>query len=106
MTAIDLPTPPAPPVCDEPEFAALLAGAVADEAPRLFAVIEEFGERVDARIAAWGMAFAERTELVATHRSIRMSLRDPESALALFTKPEQVRARLIWVDPDAATDET
>ncbi|WP_035303083.1 hypothetical protein [Actinokineospora inagensis] len=82
------------------EFTALITGTVTDEAPRLFAVVEEFGERADARIAAWGMAFAEHTELVATHQPLRMSLRSPESALNLFAHKDQVQAHLVWVAPD------
>jgi hypothetical protein len=70
------------PACDEHEFAAIMEGMVADEAPRLFVVVQEYGERVDAVIAAWGMAFPEHAEIVA-HR-LRMSVRDPESALRMF----------------------
>lgn len=49
-------TPEAPlreePLCAEPEFAALVEGMVADLAPRLFALVEERGERVDGRVFA------------------------------------------------------
>ncbi|MBM7776461.1 hypothetical protein JOD54_006665 [Actinokineospora baliensis] len=83
---------------DEAEFAALLTGTVAAEAPRVFAVVEEFGERSDARIAAWGMAFPDHTELVGVHRPLRMSLSAPESALPLFTR-DHTRAHLIWAEP-------
>ncbi|GAA3012030.1 hypothetical protein [Actinokineospora diospyrosa] len=104
MTTIATPgNRPLPPACDEAEFAALLTGAVAVEAPRLFAVVEEFGERADARIAAWGMAFPEHAELVGIHRPLRMSLNGPESALPLFTR-DHTRAHLVWVDPTAEQD--
>jgi hypothetical protein len=33
------------PLCDEPQFAAILDSMVADEAPWLFAVVQEYGER-------------------------------------------------------------
>lgn len=60
----ELPTPPGraaepteaielTPLCDEPEFAALVADLVADEAPRLFAVVQEEVPRIDGRIAAY-----------------------------------------------------
>lgn len=91
------------PVCDETEFAELVDGMVADEAPRLFAVVQEYGERVDARIAAWGMAFADHVEVVAVARKLRMDLRTPENALPVFTVGSRIRARLVWFDPDAAT---
>jgi hypothetical protein len=65
--ALDLLVPdPAglPPLCGREEFAELLGGMVADGAPRLFAVVQEYGDRVDGRIAAWGMAFEDRAEVV------------------------------------------
>lgn len=89
------------PACDEHEFAAIVEGMVADEAPRLFAVVQEYGERVDAVIAAWGMAFPDHAEIVA--HQLRMSVRDPESALRMFTADGHIRARLVWFNPDAAT---
>ena len=42
------------PLCDEAEFNELVDELVADEAPRLFAVMQVYGEQVDGRIAAWG----------------------------------------------------
>ncbi len=91
------------PVCDEPEFAAILEEMVADEAPRLFAVVQEYGDRVDGRIAAWGMAFDDHAEVVSVTRKRRMSLPAPENALRLFKFGSHIRARLVWFNPDAAT---
>jgi hypothetical protein len=90
-----------PPACDEHEFAGILEAMVADEAPRLFAVVQEYGERVDAVIAAWGMAFPDHAEIVA--HQLRMSVREPENALHMFTVGGRIRARLVWFNPDAAT---
>jgi hypothetical protein len=90
-----------PPACDEHEFAAIMEGMVADEAPRLFAVVQEYGERVDAVIAAWGMAFPDHAEIAA--HQLRMSVRDPESALRMFDVGSHLRAHLVWFNPDAAT---
>jgi hypothetical protein len=91
------------PLCDEPKFAAILEGMVADEAPRLFAVVQEYGERVDAQIVAWGMAFAGHAEVVSVDRGLRMSLRAPENALPGFAFGSHIRARLVWFNPEAAT---
>ncbi|MFE0020568.1 hypothetical protein [Amycolatopsis sp. NPDC059021] len=91
------------PVCDEDEFAEILAEMVADEAPRLFAVVQVYGERVDARIAAWGMAFHDHAEVVPVRRGPRMNLLAPENALRMFKFGSHVQARLVWFDPDAAT---
>ncbi|GDY34091.1 hypothetical protein [Gandjariella thermophila] len=92
-----------PPLCGEPQFAAILESMVADEAPRLFAIVQEYGERVDAEIAAWGMAFADHAEVVSVDRRLRMSLRKPETALRLFGFGSHIRARLVWFNRDAST---
>lgn len=84
-------------MCDEPEFTALLEEMVADEAPRLFAVVQEYGERVDGRIAAWGMAFTDHAEVVSVEHAQRMSLRTPRNALRLFSDGSHLRARLVWL---------
>jgi hypothetical protein len=76
---------------------------VADEAPRLFAVVQEYGDRVDGRIAAWGMAFGDHAEVVAVERGLRMSLRVPENALRLFRFGSHIKARLVWFNPNAVT---
>ncbi|MEV0049038.1 hypothetical protein AB0H34_00895 [Saccharopolyspora shandongensis] len=93
------------PLCDEAQFGAILEGIVADEAPQLFAVVQEYGDRVDGRIAAWGMAFADHAEVVSVGGGLRMSLSEPESALRGFNFGSHIRARLVWFNPDAATDD-
>lgn len=55
-------------MCGEEEFARLMSEMVAAEAPRLFALVQEYGDRVDGRIAAWGMAFDDGAEVVGTRR--------------------------------------
>ncbi len=89
------------PLCSEPEFTAILARMATNEAPRLFAVVQEYGDRVDARIAAWGMAFADHAEVVSVGYERRMSLPTPENALCLFGFGSHIRARLVWLDPGA-----
>lgn len=91
------------PACDEEEFAEILEGMVADEAPRVFAVVEEYGERVDGWIAAWGMAFDDRAEVVSVQGGMRMSTRSADSALRGFGFGTRIRPRVVWVNPDAAT---
>jgi hypothetical protein len=91
------------PLCDEPEFAAIAESMVADEAPRLFAIVQEYGKRVDGRIAAWGMAFDGHAEIISVERTQRMSARAPEDALRLFNLGSGIRARIVWFNPDAAT---
>ncbi|MGI8307069.1 hypothetical protein [Saccharopolyspora hattusasensis] len=92
------------PQCSEQQFAAMLQRMVANEAPRLFAVVQEYGDRVDRRVAAWGMAFADHAEVVAVDGGLRMNLRKPTNALHAFHIGSHVRARLVWFTPDAATE--
>jgi hypothetical protein len=91
------------PLCDEDEFAAELAALVAEEAPRLFAVVQEYGERVDGRIAAWGLAFDDHAWVLPVDHLGRMTLPAPEQALGRFTIGSRIRARLVWFDPHAAS---
>jgi hypothetical protein len=86
------------PMCDEEEFVELMMEMVAEEAPRLFALVQELGERADGRIAAWGLAFEDGpAEVVGVVPGTRMTLRSPESAVRRFSAGEHVRARLVWV---------
>ncbi|SNR49439.1 hypothetical protein SAMN06265360_107163 [Haloechinothrix alba] len=91
-----------PPLCSEARFAELLEGMVADDAPRVFAVVQEFGDRVDARIAGWGIAFDDRVEVIGVDGDVRMSLREPEDALRRFRRGSRIGARVVWVSPEAA----
>lgn len=88
-----------PPLCDEDEFAELLAEVVADKAPRRFAVVQVYGERVDARIAAWGLEFDDHATAVTVDGDSTMSLNSAEGALRAFTVGTRISARLLWCDP-------
>jgi hypothetical protein len=84
------------------EFDELVDGLVVDAAPRLFAVVQVYGELVDVRVAAWGMAFADRAEIVGVDSLSRLSVRTPESVVRWFARRPDITARLVWVNPDAA----
>jgi len=90
-------------LCDGDEFAVLIDGMVADFAPRLFAIVQEYGEHADGRIAAWGMDFDDHADVVSVEGGVRMTLQAPEKALARFRWGEHITARLVWVNPDART---
>lgn len=91
------------PLCGEAEFTELVAEMVADEAPRLFAVVQEYGERVDGRIVAWGMAHEDRAEIVGVDGGATMSLCSAERVARVFSAPPDITARVVWVRPDTAT---
>jgi hypothetical protein len=98
---VQVDSPALVPLCDESEFDELIEEMVAAEAPRLFAVVQVCGERVDGRIAAWGMAFEDHAEVVSVDGCTHLSLRSPERAEHRFGRHPDVTARLVWVDPDA-----
>jgi hypothetical protein len=90
-----------PPLCDEAEFAAIIEGLVADEAPQVFAVVQEYGERADGRIAAWGLAFPDKAEVFTVGGGAHFSLPTPERVLPIFCRAPHVSARIVWFNPDA-----
>jgi|SRR5699024_4466654 len=91
------------PLCGEEVFSQVLGRMVADHAPRLFAIVAEYGDRVDAAIAAWGMAFDDRAELVAIERGLRVTMPTADEALAVFSVGAHIHPRVVWFDPDCAS---
>lgn len=89
------------PVCGEEQFATVLRSMVAVNTPKVFAVVEEFGERVDARIAAWGLDFGGRAEVVTVDFGTRMGLSSADDALLVFRGGHRTRPRFVWYDPNA-----
>ena len=92
-----------PPLGDAEKFAGILKGMVSANAPRMFAVVQEWGDRVDARIAAWGLAFDDRTQVVGVDGGIHLGGPAPEDALRVYGFGTRITPRLVWVDPDEAT---
>lgn len=93
------------PLCGEEQFSRILESMVADNAPRLFAIVQEYGDRVDARIAAWGITLPHRTDIIDSDGSLYMGLQAPEDALLGFHFGTHIRPRLVWFNPDAVTPE-
>jgi hypothetical protein len=90
-----------PPLCDEAEFTELIQEMVDDEAPRLFAIVQEYGDRVDAHVAGWGMWFGDRAVAFDVDGGT-MIMRSMESAMRLFRGGPHVRPRLCWTGPEPA----
>jgi hypothetical protein len=72
---------------------------VADEAPRLFAIVQELGEREDGRITAWGMAFDDHADVVRHGGGSFLSVNSPDRARTLLGRGPGITARLVWVTP-------
>jgi len=84
----------------EEEFAQEVAELVADEAPRLFALVQEHGERVDGRVIAWGMAFDDHADAISVGRGLRGSFPSAERARRAFSR--RAKIRLVWADAETA----
>ncbi|WP_447006563.1 hypothetical protein ACRAKI_08840 [Saccharothrix isguenensis] len=54
------------------------------EAPRLFGIVEEYGEAEDARVAGYGLAYADRAEVDGVEGGFRLSSESAESARVFF----------------------
>jgi hypothetical protein len=84
------------------EYEDAVATLVATNAPRRFAVVQEYGDHVDARIAAWGLAFEDGSAFLEGDGGLRMRLGRAENALRLFSYGDEVTTRLVWLDREAA----
>lgn len=85
----------------EQEFTALVHEVAQEEAPRLFAIVEEHGERESVRVAGYGVAFEDRAEVSAVEGGFRLSSRSAENARVLFEISSRSagtrRAHLVWL---------
>lgn len=88
------------PLCDEEEFAQEVRELVADEAPRVFALVEERGERADGWIVAWGMVFEDRVEVIGAKGGLRMTARSVDRVQRVFFRRRKIR--LVWTDSATA----
>ncbi|CAM3878026.1 hypothetical protein KIPE111705_29375 [Kibdelosporangium persicum] len=83
---------------DEADFAKDVAEMVADHAPRLFAIVLEYGTQVDARIAAWGMELDEGAYMTTVDGRRQYALADAEGALRYIRGNPDTTPRLVWVE--------
>lgn len=84
----------------EAEFTAHLNRLVRVNLPRVFAVVQVYGERVDRCIAGWGLDFGDHAEVISTDRTVRMGLNSPEEAMPGFRYGTHIRPRIVWADAD------
>lgn len=101
MNAWDEGPPPPQPFGTDEEFDRAVAGMVTGLAPRLFAVVQEYGPRVDARIAGWGLAHETHADVIGIGNSVHLGAARPEDMLRHFHRRHLVTARIVWPDPTA-----
>jgi hypothetical protein len=85
----------------EAEFAELVREEVDDAPPRVFALVEEHGERADCAIFAWGLEFEKRAAVFDLDGVLRASCASAHSAHRLFSRLYKVR--LVW--PSTVADQ-
>ncbi|MBB5800797.1 hypothetical protein F4560_000565 [Saccharothrix ecbatanensis] len=76
------------------------------DAPRLFAIVEEYGEAEDARVAGYGLAYPDRAEVGSVEGGFRLSSESAESARMVFEISSRSagtrRAHVVWLGETAA----
>jgi len=92
------------PLGTEEEFVAMIDELVADDVPRVFALVEECGERADGWVIAWGMAFEDHAELVSVRRGMHGHFQSAENARRAFARRRKVR--LVWATPERSPEQS
>lgn len=88
------------------EFHQMLVALAVDYAPRRFAICEEYGDRIDGRVFAWGLAYGDHAVVCPEVSGLLpCSFGSPERALSLFSLSGQMR--LVWIDqpPESEREE-
>jgi hypothetical protein len=78
------------------EFVALMKKMVRTEAPRLFAIVQEYGNRVDAECVGWGLAFKDHTDVLGVSGDVYRGSRSPDDALRDF-QFRGITPHILWV---------
>lgn len=83
------------------EFADVMRELAEQEAPRLFALVEEYGDRADARVAGYGLAYPDRADVNSVEGDFPLRSQSPETARKLFevsSRSRGVRVHVVWLD--------
>ncbi|HVV23283.1 MAG TPA: hypothetical protein VHF06_27870 [Pseudonocardiaceae bacterium] len=80
------------------QYADVVRQLVDGDAPRRFAIVQDWGEMFDSRVAAWGMVMGDHTMIVDAQAGPRVTADSIRLALALYTRPPHVTARVYWID--------
>jgi hypothetical protein len=86
------------PLCGGEEFAAEMRMMVAEDAPRVFAIVQEYGDRVDARLAAWGLAFEDHADAITVGNGMHLSAHSPNALVRRFRTGKHVTPHVVWVE--------
>ncbi|CCH30744.1 hypothetical protein ABZ816_00590 [Actinosynnema sp. NPDC047251] len=99
------PAIPAPPWTKE-EFTGLMRELAEAEAPRLFALVEEYGEGQDARVAGYGLAYEDRADVNSVEGGFQLDSHSAERARTLFEISSRsagvARVHVVWMGEGGA----
>ncbi|ONI79489.1 hypothetical protein ALI144C_27220 [Actinosynnema sp. ALI-1.44] len=82
------------------DFTTLVSRFVTDQAPRVFAVVVEYGEQTDAEIIGWGMELPCGAYMVTTDGRNQYVLTEPEHALRYVHSRTNTTPHLVWATPN------
>ncbi|MBB5806980.1 hypothetical protein F4560_006748 [Saccharothrix ecbatanensis] len=88
------------PLWTKEEFTNLLHLIAKEQAPRLFAIVEEYGEQEDGRVAAYGLAYPDHADVNSVEGDFHLVSQSPERARQLFeisAGSRGVRTHLVWL---------
>lgn len=78
----------------EEEFSRLVQVIVDDFQPRVFALVEEHGDRIDGELFAWGLEFEGRAAVFAPEGELYAKCDSATKAHHLFSRIRKIR--LVW----------
>jgi hypothetical protein len=89
------------PLWSEEEFAKIMRLVAEEHAPRLFAIVEEYGEQEDGRVAGYGLAYDDRVEVNSVEGGFHLSSESAERARQLFEISSRSRGvrttHVVWL---------
>jgi hypothetical protein len=77
---------------------------VREDAPRRFAIVQDWGRNYDGRIATWGIAMDGDLYVFDPDYDLFLKIRDLDAVLARYTVDPHLKARIDWVDPEPTKD--
>jgi hypothetical protein len=84
------------------EFDGHMFDIAREDAPRVFAIVEESGDQHAVRVAGYGLAFDGRADVNSVEGDFRLSTDNAESALAVFGVSTGLtdvrRLHVVWLD--------
>lgn len=92
----DIIPPYGSPLGTEEEFAADVADFVSGQAPTTFALVLEHGERADAQVIGWGLAFDDHVDVITLSGSLHKGFSTVTEARRRFALGER-KVRVVSV---------